>query len=83
MSIIGVVLLCGISTALGLLALAVAAFQRSRRALIHLWYPHTPPPTTPERLAADRRAFWRGVLLLLVAGLIAYGTLMLWGLSQV
>jgi hypothetical protein len=82
MTIIGVILLCGISAAFGLLALAVTAFRRSWRVLIHLWYPHASPPAALERLAADRRAFWHGVLLLIGAGFIAYGTLMVWGLSQ-
>lgn len=81
MVIIGVILLGGISAVLGLLA--IAAFRRSWHALIHLWYPHTSPPSVPERLAADRKACWHGVLLLIMAAFIAYGTLMVWGLSQV
>lgn len=81
--VISVILLGSISAVFGLLALALAAFRRRWWALIHLWYPHTLPPATPERLAADRKAFWHGVLLLIVAGFIAYGTLVVWALSQV
>lgn len=77
-----IILLCGAIAALMLLVFAVRCLRRSWRALLHGWYPHTTAPAEPAPLAHQRRSFSYGLALLIAAGLVAYWTLMLWGLSQ-
>jgi hypothetical protein len=83
MDTLAIMLLLGGSITVVLLACACAAFRTSWPALLAYWYPTEQTRRTESGRHLDNIEYAiYGMLRLAAAGLVGYGTLIVWGLSQ-